>query len=161
MFVSLLSPVLNAIYPCSIEEVRASVQKEKRIIDTLEPLMNQHRLVMDYSNLLNDVEDAQKASKGKNSLYYSLLFQMTHITKDRNSLMHDDKLDTLAMGVAYWNEYGILKQNTDDALEMYKKKQLEGELNRRRDVFSKMTNKTKVKTRHGLTKFRGYSSNLG
>ena len=56
MFSSLLQPVLNAIYPCSIEEIRNSKQKELRIIDTLEPLLNQHRLVIDYTALKNDIE---------------------------------------------------------------------------------------------------------
>ena len=32
-----------------IEEVRASVRKEDRIIDALEPILNQHRLVIDKS----------------------------------------------------------------------------------------------------------------
>ena len=30
-----------------IEEVRANVRKEDRIIDSLEPILNQHRLVID------------------------------------------------------------------------------------------------------------------
>ena len=30
-----------------IEEVRANVRKEDRIIDSLEPILNQHRLVVD------------------------------------------------------------------------------------------------------------------
>ena len=32
-----------------IEEVRANVRKEDRIIDALEPVLNQHRLVIDRS----------------------------------------------------------------------------------------------------------------
>ena len=32
-----------------VEEVRANVRKEDRIIDTLEPVLNQHRLVVDRS----------------------------------------------------------------------------------------------------------------
>ena len=132
MFTSLLTPVLNAIYPCAIEEVRNNIQKEKRIIDTLEPLMNQHRLVIDYSAIQRDVNYALQEPK---NIYYSLLFQMTHITFERDSLVHDDRLDVLALGVQYWNDYGILKQNSDDALGLYKKKQIEEELKRRANVF--------------------------
>jgi hypothetical protein len=29
---------------------------------------------------------------------------MTHITRDRGSLKHDDRIDALAMAVAYWVE---------------------------------------------------------
>jgi hypothetical protein len=132
MFNSLLTPVLNAIYPCAMEEVRNNIQKEKRIIDTLEPLMNQHRLVFDYTALRQDVEFGLSDPK---SIYYSLLYQMTHITQERGALVHDDRLDVLALGVQYWNDYGILKQNSDDALGIYKKKQIEDELKRRANVF--------------------------
>jgi ABC-type Zn uptake system ZnuABC Zn-binding protein ZnuA len=47
MFNELLKPYLTRIYPVSIEEVRHSTQKEKRIIDTLEPVMAGHKLVID------------------------------------------------------------------------------------------------------------------
>ena len=33
-----------------------------------------------------------------------LTYQMTRITKTRGALAHDDRLDALAMGVAYWIE---------------------------------------------------------
>lgn len=132
MFNSLLAPVMNAIYPVSIEEIRNNIQKEKRIIDTLEPLMNQHRLVMDYSALKRDIEYGLSEPK---NIYYSLMYQMTHLTQERGSLVHDDRLDVLALGVQYWNDYGILKQNSDDALGLYKKKMVEDELKRRANIF--------------------------
>ena len=37
MFEALLSPVMNKVHPCSIEGVRVSQQKERRICDTLGP----------------------------------------------------------------------------------------------------------------------------
>lgn len=132
MFNSLLAPVMNAIYPVSIEEIRNNIQKEKRIIDTLEPLMNQHRLVMDYSALKRDIEYGLSEPK---NIYYSMMYQMTHLTQERGSLVHDDRLDVLALGVQYWNDYGILKQNSDDALGLYKKKMVEDELKRRANIF--------------------------
>lgn len=132
MFSSLMSPVLNAIYPCAIEEIRNNIQKEKRIIDSLEPLMNQHRLVIDYSAIQRDIQYGLSDPK---SIYYSLMYQMTHITKERDSIVHDDRLDAITLGIQFWNEYGILKQNSDSALEIYKKKQIEDELKRRANVF--------------------------
>ena len=154
MFSSLLSPVLNAIYPCTIEEVRANTQKELRVIDTLEPLLNQHRLVFDYSNLLKDTNKALSDGNSK-ALQHSFLFQLTHITRDRGSLVHDDLVDVLALGVAYWNTYGVLKQNTDMALEAYKKKQIQDELKRRGDIFKKF-NKVN-KSRQAVNGLRGFS----
>ena len=139
MYSNLLKPVMNAIYPCPIEEVRVNTQKERRIIDTLEPLLNQHRLVMDYSNLLQDTTMALSES-GSKGLAHSFIFQLTHITKDRGSLQHDDVIDVLALGCSYWNEYGILRQNTDEALAAYKKKQITDELKRRKDIFNRQNN---------------------
>lgn len=138
MFNALLTPVLNAIYPCGLEEVRNNIQKEKRIIDTLEPLMNQHRLVFDYTAIKEDVQYGLSDPK---AIYYSLMYQMTHITNERGALVHDDRLDVLALGVQYWNDYGILKQNSEDALGIYKKKQIEDELKRRANVFRSMNMK--------------------
>ena len=145
MYSNLLKPVMNAIYPCTIEEVRVNTQKERRIIDTLEPLLNQHRLVMDYSNLLQDTTTALSES-GSKGLAHSFIFQLTHITKDRGSLQHDDVIDVLALGCSYWNEYGILVQNTDEALAAYKKKQITDELKRRKDIFNRQNNIRKSPT---------------
>jgi hypothetical protein len=83
------------------------------------------------------------------SIYYSLLYQMTHITTERGALVHDDRLDVLALGVQFWNDYGILKQNSDDALNIYKKKQIEDELKRRANVFRSM-NMKKSKSKPSL-----------
>ena len=42
MFTEMLKPIISKIHACSIEEVRHNTQKEKRIVDTLEPVINQH-----------------------------------------------------------------------------------------------------------------------
>lgn len=98
MFTQLLKPILGRIYPCTIEEVRSSTQKELRIIDTLEPVMSTHRLIVDQKIISSDYETAVDPT---NSLFY----QMTRITRDRAALRHDDRLDALAMAVAYWVEH--------------------------------------------------------
>ncbi|HAS6597585.1 MULTISPECIES: phage terminase large subunit [Vibrio] len=96
MFTQLLKPWLNRIYPVSIEEVRQTAQKEQRIIDTLEPVLMQHRLVVDAKVIERDLE----ATQGR--VFYSLFYQMGRITAERGALKHDDRLDALAMAVAYW-----------------------------------------------------------
>jgi len=96
MFTKIFQPVLTRIYPCTTEEVKHSIQKEKRIIDTLEPVMNRHRLVIDIGVLTQDLKYTD--------VRYTLLYQLTHITKDRGALKHDDRLDALAMAVSYWVE---------------------------------------------------------
>ena len=96
MFIKLLEPVLRRIYPCAVEETRSVGQKERRIIDTLEPVLNQHRLIVDAALMRADQKCEPK---------FQLFHQLTRITRDRGALRHDDRLDALAMAVAYWSEY--------------------------------------------------------
>ena len=101
MFTELLKPILNKTYPTTIEEVRHSKQKELRIIDTLEPILNQHRLVVDPKVIQQDYDSVQRYP-AEQAQRYMLTYQLTRITKDRGSLAHDDRLDVLAMGVKYF-----------------------------------------------------------
>ena len=152
MFSALLQPVLNSIYPCSVEEVKVNIQKEKRIIDTIEPVVNQRRLILDYRCMLNDTN---KALSGTNKdLQHSFLFQFSHITRDRNSLMHDDLIDALALGLNYWNERNILTQSTDEALKQYNNKLFNDEINRRVAVYNR--NKGITKPRVATSRLRGF-----
>ena len=100
MFTALFLPILKKVgYQCEVEEIRHNTQKEKRIIDTLEPVMNQHRLIVDKSVIKEDAESI-KIYPLEHQQQYSLFYQMTRITKDRGCLSHDDRLDCLAMMVA-------------------------------------------------------------
>ena len=103
MFSELIKPYLRKIYPVTMEEVRHSIQKEKRIIDTLEPVMNQHKLIIDPKVIQKDFDSVQHHPPEK-AQRYMLTYQMSRITRYRGSLAHDDRLDALAMGVAYWVE---------------------------------------------------------
>ena len=97
MYMELFKPVLNKIYPCTVNEVRASSQKERRIIDTLEPVMNQHRLVVDPKVVRTDARETDDTA-------FMLFWQMTRLTAERGALGHDDRLDALCGAVAYWTE---------------------------------------------------------
>ena len=125
MFTELLKPVLTKVYPCTIEEVKHNIQKERRIIDTLEPIMNQHRLVVDQKALEKDYKTVQHYPPEKQPKYM-LAYQMTRITKDRGSLVHDDRLDVLAMAVAYWVEQ--VAADVDKEIKNRKEELLDKEL---------------------------------
>lgn len=103
MFTELFKPVINKIHAVTIEEVRHSTQKEKRIIDTMEPVMNQHKLIFDRKIIQDDYKTVQGYATEK-AMKYSLFYQMTRITAERGSLKHDDRLDALAIAVNYWVE---------------------------------------------------------
>lgn len=125
MFTALFLPILKKVgYQCEVEEIRHNTQKEKRIIDTLEPVMNQHRLIVDKSVIKEDAESI-KIYPLEHQQRYSLFYQMTRITKDRGCLSHDDRLDCLAMLVADCLEMMStdadeqIQQRLDDEYEEY------------------------------------------
>jgi hypothetical protein len=125
MYCELLKPILKKIHPVSMEEVRHSIQKERRIIDTLEPVMNQHRLVIDEQLVDRDYKSTQHLTPEK-ALQYQLFYQMTRITRQKGSLVHDDRLDVLAIAVNYWTEQ--MAQNADDKMKDRKEERLDREL---------------------------------
>ena len=118
MFTELIKPILKKIYPVTTEEVRHSKQKELRIIDTLEPVMNQHKLIIDPKVIQDDFDSVQHHPTEK-AQKYMLTYQLTRVTKERGSLAHDDRLDALAMGVAYWVE----QMAADVDMEMRERKE--------------------------------------
>ena len=86
-----------------VEEVRANVRKEDRIIDTLEPVLNQHRLVVDRSVLDWDYK-SNKDEAPEKRLLYMLFYQMSRMCREKGAVRHDDRLDCLAQGVKYFTD---------------------------------------------------------
>src|SRR5690606_14214038 len=93
--------------------------KKRHIIDTLEPVLNQHRLVVDQRLIKKDFETAADPK-------YSLFYLLTRITKDKGALTHDDRLDALAGAVRYWTLQ--MGKDTEKAAQAHKEKLLEAEL---------------------------------
>jgi len=85
----------------SIEEVRANVRKEDRIIDSLEPILNQHRLVVDRGVIDWDYKSNADAAP-EQRLLYMLFYQMSRMCRQKGAVKHDDRLDCLAQGVKYF-----------------------------------------------------------
>ena len=139
MFTELLKPYLLKTHPCTLEEVRHSKQKESRIIDTLEPVMNQHRLVIDPKVIQKDYDSVQSMPPDV-GMKYMLTYQMTRITKVRGALAHDDRLDVLAMAVQYWVDQ--MAADADTQIRSRKEELLELEL----DKFMSNLNVSKEKT---------------
>ena len=86
-----------------IEEVRANVRKEDRIIDSLEPIMNQHRLVVDKKVIEWDYA-SNKDEAPEKRLMYMLFYQMGRMCREKGAIKHDDRLDCLAQGVKYFTD---------------------------------------------------------
>lgn len=120
-FTRMIEPILRSISSgTAIEEVRAKGQKEKRIIETLEPLLNQRKIVIDKKVLDDDL-----LSMAQN---YSFTYQLTHISSLPNCLKHDDRLDSLEMACKF-----IIERETfdeDNAVERFSQQKLEDDLNK-------------------------------
>ncbi len=86
-----------------VEEVRANVRKEDRIIDTLEPVMNQHRLIIDRAVVEWDYA-SNKDAPPEDRLLYMLFYQMSRMCREKGAVKHDDRLDSLAQGVKYFTD---------------------------------------------------------
>ena len=86
-----------------IEEVRANVRKEDRIIDSLEPILNQHRLVIDRSVIEWDFKSNPQAAP-EERLLYMLFYQMSRMCREKGAIRHDDRIDALAQGVQYYTD---------------------------------------------------------
>jgi hypothetical protein len=86
-----------------IEEVRANVRKEDRIIDALEPVLNQHRLIVDRGVVEWDYKSNPDAPP-EDRLLYMLFYQMSRMCREKGAVKHDDRLDSLAQGVKYFTE---------------------------------------------------------
>jgi hypothetical protein len=113
-FMKMLIPFVRKYYPdCNIEEVRAKGQKEKRIISTLEPIMNQHKLIVSKEALDRD-HRAQSI--------YSLTYQMSHVTEESGCLRHDDRLDAVEMLVSFMMK--SLGGDEDEGMEDYVDEQI-------------------------------------
>ena len=84
-----------------VDEVRANVRKEDRIIDSLEPVLNQHRLIVDRGVVEWDYS-SNKDSPPESRLLYMLFYQMSRMCRMKFAVKHDDRLDCLAMGVKYF-----------------------------------------------------------
>jgi hypothetical protein len=84
-----------------VEEVRANVRKEDRIIDSLEPVMNQHRLIVDRGVVEWDY-NSNKDAAPEERILYMLFYQMSRMCREKGAVKHDDRLDSLAQGVKYF-----------------------------------------------------------
>ena len=109
MFTKLFEAVVAKVYPCTLDEVTSRGQKEVRIINSIEPLASNHKLVMNYTLVEKETEELLKYP---DKAIYLLGYQYTHITRDRNSLPHDDRLDALAIGCEYIKDMVVVDADT-------------------------------------------------
>lgn len=109
-FRAVFLPILREVYPdCSVEEDFVTGQKELRIIETLEPIIARGSLIFAEEALGGEKQTLQ-IHPDVNRITYCLMHQMNHITRDKDSLIHDDRLDALEGACRHWNEQLVIDQ---------------------------------------------------
>lgn len=143
MFTALFRPVLakawaqwNSTRPASehggttIEEVKSGKQgKEKRILSVMEPVTQQHRLVVstrlvedDWASIHGELDDVGADT----AHHYSLFYQYTHLSAEPECLAHEDRLEALSGVVAHYAP--ILGIDPSGAAERSREERYEEEL---------------------------------
>ena len=87
----------------TIEETRANVRKEDRLIDSLEPVFNQHRLVVDPKVIKWDY-DSNADAPSESRFQYMLGYQISRMCREKGAVKHDDRIDALAQGVKWFTD---------------------------------------------------------
>jgi len=138
MFTELFRKILIKVYPCTIiDDFNVKGQKEARIIDNIAPLLGNHQLVVSEDRIREETDWVMEMPAER--LQYSLLYQLTHITYERQSLIHDDRLDALAIGCQYLFDYVIV----DDKARLREMEEKEMEEWLYSKVYSKASNNKK------------------
>ena len=119
-FAAVFTPVLAKLHQCSIDEDYVTGQKETRIIATLEPVISGGRLVITENAIKQDHLDCQRYS-AKLQGSYSFLHQITHLTKQRDCLIHDDRADAVEGAVRCVQQ--LLKVDSDKSIEAERNKE--------------------------------------
>ena len=71
-----------------------NAQKERRIIDTIRPVLQRHRIVLHRAAIDMDLECCRSYGRSQGGIY-SALYQIMNITTDHGSLQKDDRVDAL------------------------------------------------------------------
>ena len=100
----------NTRQAIDVEEVRANVRKEDRIIDSLEPVLNQHRLIVNRNVIEWDYKSNPDEAP-EHRLMYMLFYQMSRMCREKGAVKHDDRLDCLAQGVKYFTDAMSISAN--------------------------------------------------
>lgn len=116
MFRTLFQPVLFETYKCGLEghKVPNTVHKAKRIADALEPVVSSHRLVVHPRCFEEDMQE-QPGVKPEEAHVYRLWYQFTRVTREKDCIPKDDRLDALAGAVTLLSD--TLQINSEKTAE--------------------------------------------
>ena len=109
-FRAVFTPILRKHVPSAgIEDDLVTGQKEARIINTLEPVMGRGSLIVTEEAVRHDLDTSSLYAPALR-LTYSFFYQLSKISKTRNALIHDDRLDAVEGLVRHFTEAIALDQ---------------------------------------------------
>ena len=101
----------DPLYPdgwsCQVTGKHSSGQKELRVINTIEPLLAGHKIVV-----APQVLEPQCPGHPEHEFQW----QFTRITRERNSLQHDDAVDAMQIALAAWTDSNQSLSMREDAI---------------------------------------------
>lgn len=140
MWAQLFRPVLAKVYVtpngqgCVVSDDHVSGQKERRILESVEPVMSSHRLIMDKTVVTDALRD-KRAIKDPDAALKQGFYQMTRLSHERGCLKYDDWMDSLAGAVRYWKER--MSQDVDKQAKLRSEERLDKELRKFMESFDK------------------------
>lgn len=139
MFGQLLTPKLQDIqWEAAVETIPAgATMKEKRIVETLEPVITDHRLLVNAQVLRDDYLVDYPDVEERDRRFYRLTYQLTRMVKVKGAVRHDDRADGLAGAVRHFldtiqrqikteNEEGRLKRLDKQVEELIESRRKQG-----------------------------------
>lgn len=111
-FRAVFLPLLRAEYEdqCGVEDdMVGMVSKELRIIDTLEPIIARGSLIVAEDACQGEAATLRK-HPDINRITYCMMHQMNHITRDKDALIHDDRLDAVTGACNHWEKQLVIDQ---------------------------------------------------
>ena len=146
LFTELFRKTLMKVYPCTIiDDFNVKGQKEARILDNTIPLFTNHQIVFNEDKIREEVEWVQK--NPVENLQYSLMYQITHMTYERGCVVHDDRIDALAIACQYISDMVLV--SAESRLQDIKDKELEEWLHdkiysNKRNISNRLQSNSKV-----------------
>ena len=107
----------EALQGLGVSDYLVTGNKEKRIIDTISPVTRRHKLIISEEAIKEDWESCTRHPADRR-LQYSGLYQLSNITYDKGSLVHDDRADAVQAVVERLQ--GFLAKDDEKAAEKRK-----------------------------------------
>lgn len=111
-----------------ISERATKVQKELRILEVLEPIFQSHVLVVAKEVIEEDASQVKRRDGTDLRDRYSLMYQITRLTREKDCLTHDDRVEGLSGLMRMLLEH--LGLDMGDEAEKRRERDLEAELDR-------------------------------